>query len=62
LSPGELSRLSAEFRLLVEAILRIERSKPAERPAQKPSLADELRARRAARHAEYQRQAIDDKP
>lgn len=49
LTPAELSRLSSEFRLTVESILRVERSRPVEQPAKVPTFADELRARRNAR-------------
>src|SRR4051794_32462632 len=59
LSAGELSRLCAEFRQLVLAILALEGRKPVERPAQKPTKADELRARRQARHAAMRAQAME---
>jgi hypothetical protein len=45
------AKLLGEFRLYVEAILRIERSRPQQVEPKKLSKADELRARRDARLA-----------
>jgi hypothetical protein len=54
LSAGECARLSAEFRMLVTTILRLEGRKPVEQAPKAPSKIDELIAHRAARRAHLQ--------